>query len=110
MDLVELAESLRDRGMSLATDAQEAKAPLWSERAYAALLRVARRQEKLFTDDVRRELQEDPAHYNCWGSIYMRAIRDGVITRTAETRHSAIPSLHRHRYTVYASNIYGRPS
>lgn len=109
-DLVELAASLRDRGMSLAELGQDAKAPLWSERAYAALIRVARRQKTLFADDLRAELREPPVHCNAFGAVRLRAIRDGVIVRTSETKHSQEPIRHKHRYSIYASKIYGRPS
>lgn len=109
-DLVELAAQLRDRGTSLAALAQDGKSPCWSERAYEALIRVARRQEKLFADDLRAELREPPVHHNAFGSVWMRAIRDGVIVRTAETTHSREAIRHKHRYPIYSSKIYGRPS
>lgn len=105
-DLVELAAQLRDRGMSLAELAQDTSSACWSQRADEALIRVARRMEFLFTDDLRRELNDDPEHFNCWGSVWMRAIKVGVIERTNETRHSAIPALHKHRYPIYRSNLY----
>lgn len=105
MDLVELAEELRNRGMDLAAWAQDGKSACWSDRAFEALTRVARRQETVFTDDVRHEINDDPVHPGAWGSVWMRALRAGYIERTNETRHSAIPSLHKHRYPLYRSKI-----
>lgn len=110
MDLVDLAAQLRDRGASLAEHHADMVSPLWSERAYKALLRVARRQEKLFADDVRAELNEAPASPNAFGAVWLKAIRDGVVTRTHETIHSREPRRHKHRYFLYRSNLYRRAS
>lgn len=108
MDLVDLATHLRDRGMTLAERAEEFHTPGWGDRALAALTRIAKRQQYLFTDDLRRELKEEPAHHNAFGAVWMKALKARIIERTNETRHSSIPSLHKHRYTLYRSNLYRR--
>jgi hypothetical protein len=108
MDLIELAEVLRDRGMSLATEAQDRKVPAWSQVAYEAIVRIAERQETVHVDNVIEAGVPAPAHPNAWGSVWMKAIKNGVIERTGTVRPSADPAKHKHNYPVYRSNIHRR--
>lgn len=110
MDLIELAESLRDRGMSLAADAQEFKTPGFAEAAYAAICSVARRQETVHVDDVLRICHLKPEHPNAWGAVWLRAIRDGVIQRTGTVKPCMSDAAkHKHNYPVYRSLLHRRP-
>lgn len=110
MDLVELAEHLRDRGMALAECAQEFVSPLWSERAYAALLKIARRQHHVHVDDVLREFTEAPSHPNAWGAVWHRAIREHNLIHSGRVKPSTDPTKHKHSYPIYMSLIYRRTS
>ena len=109
-DLFDHAEQVaalrRDTGMALATAAQDAREPGWSDHAYAAILTVARRQEELFVDDVLAEITRKPAHHNAFGAVWMRAIRSGVIARTGRVKPSADPAKHSHQYPIYRSCLF----
>jgi hypothetical protein len=104
-----MAEELRNRGMSLAETKNAFLCPLWSERAYAAIVRIARRQATVHVDDVLREFTEKPSSANAWGSVYMRCIRERLIVHSGEVRPCTVdPTKHLHRSPVYASLIYKR--
>jgi hypothetical protein len=108
MDLVELAEHLRDRGMTLASNAEAFHRPEFAEVAYGAICAVARRQPTVHVDDVLRQCLIEPDHPNAFGAVWMRAIRDGVIERTGQYRKSTDPKKHAHVYPVYRSLILMR--
>lgn len=104
LDLLEYARSLRDTGMARA---QQAQGPEWSELAYAAIERVARRQVHVHIDDILQEGVPQPRHHNCWGAVWMRAIRSDVIQPTAIRRQCTVdPRKHAHQYPVYFSLIH----
>jgi hypothetical protein len=106
VDLVELAESLRERGMSLAADAQDRAAPAWADEAFNAIVKVARCQSTVFVDDVWPKVAP-PAHHNAWGAVWMRAIKGRIIEKTEKRKHSIAPRKHKHEYPVYRSLIVG---
>ena len=108
MDLVELADHLRDRGMSLAARAEDFTQPDFAQAAYMAIRAVALRQETLFVDDVLRQCLVTPSHPNAFGAVWMRAIRDGVIEPTGQRRKSSDPKKHAHQYPIYRSLIVHR--
>lgn len=98
------AKALRDVGMSRAERAQGQR---WSDIAYAAIERVARRQVHVHVDDVLREGVPPPAHFNAWGAAWLRAIRNGLIQRSNQTRPCTVdPNKHAHRYVIYFSRIH----
>jgi hypothetical protein len=99
--------ALRDTGMDLASEAQEEVSPGWSERAYQAIVTVARFRPEVHVDDVLRIFTEQPAHPNAWGAVWSRAIRDRVISRTGRVRETQDRRKHRHQYPVYQSEIFG---
>jgi hypothetical protein len=103
MDLVELASHLRDRGMSLAAEAQGME---WSDLAYDTILRIAASQPTVHVDDVLAQFSVTPDHPNAWGAVWMRAIRAGVIEHSGTVRPSSDPKKHRHQYPVYRSRAY----
>jgi hypothetical protein len=105
-DLVELAEELRERGMSLASAAQDRVEPEWSEQAFQAIVTAARRQSTVHVDDIWPKVAP-PHHYNAWGSVWMRAIKRGIIAKTDGRRHSIAPRKHKHEYPIYRSLIVG---
>jgi len=97
--------ALRDAGMELAGEAQDNADAGWGERAYRAIVAVARSQPTVHVDDVLLVFADRPEHPNAWGAIWARAIRDGVIGRTGTVRETRDPRKHRHCYPVYASLI-----
>ncbi len=97
------ALALRDDGMKRAAE----HSPRFADAAYAAIERIARRQLVLFTDDLTAELGDvKPQHPNAFGAVWMKAIRAGLIQRTAETRASADPAKHAHQYPIYFSLVF----
>jgi len=99
--------ALRNTGMAIAREAQERAAPGWAERAYQAIVGVARFRPTVHVDDVLAVFGEPPEHPNAWGSVWQRAIRDGVITPTGMLRESRDRRKHRHQYPVYRSERCG---
>lgn len=110
MDLVELAADLRNKGMSLAELAQDAKSPCWSQRYEEAIIAIARLQATVHVDDVRKIFTDDPVHPNAAGAPWMRLAKRGVIVRSGMTRPSTDPKKHRHAYPIWNSAIYRRAS
>lgn len=101
--------ALRDTGMATAAQAQERVAPGWAERAYQAIVRVARMQSTVHIDDVRRVFSEEaPSHPRAWGAVWVRAIRDRVIAPTGTVRNTTDPRKHCHPCPVYASALFGQ--
>ena len=101
------AAQLRDTGMALAIAAQDNKLPAWSELAYAAIVSLAKRQPTVHVDDVLREFPLRPDHPNAWGAVWMRAIKNGVIFRSGESRPCLTDcGKHRHVYPVYRSGLW----
>lgn len=101
------AKQRRDTGMARAAVAQEQKSPRWSEIAYAAIEAIARRQLTVHVDDVLRAGIPKPQHPNAYGAVWLRAVRNGIIQRSAETRPCTVdPAKHAHRYSVYFSRIH----
>jgi hypothetical protein len=98
--------ALRDTGMAAASEAQERDAPGWADRAYHAITIVARMRPEVHVDDVLAIFREQPAHPNAWGSVWQRAVRDGVISRTGRLRETQDRRKHRHQYPVYRSEIF----
>lgn len=109
-DLFTIAEKLRDRGMSLAVAAQDRKVPGWSDLAYAAIVRIAERQEFVHVDNVLAEFPLRPKHYNAWGQPWQRAIKNGILQATGKVKPSSDPAKHKHLYVIYRSRIYRRKS
>lgn len=109
-DLVEMAQQLRDRGMSLAELAQDAASPCWSERAYEALVAVARMSPVVHVDQVLAAFDDKPVSHNAWGSVWMRAIKAKVIVHSGRVMPSRDVAKHRHNSPIYTSLIYGRMS
>lgn len=77
----------------------------WRDRAYAAIEREARTFNELYVDNILMMFSEPPPHPNCWGAVWLKAIRNGLIERTGETLTTADRGKHRHRYPVYRSLV-----
>jgi hypothetical protein len=105
--LFDWAEHRRDVGMIEAAFAEELTGSDFGERAYAAICHVARRQCEVHVDDIIRYCTVKPSHYNAWGSVWMRAIKDGVIVKTGRVRPCVSdPGKHKHSSPVYRSGLF----
>lgn len=95
--------ALRDEGMERAAS----HSPRFVDLACAAIKRVAKRQRHVHVDDVMPECGAEPAHPNAWGAAWTRAIREGIIQRTNQTRPCKTdPKKRAHNYPVYFSLIF----
>jgi len=100
-------DSLRDAGIEQASEAQLRRDPTWANRAYAALLLLARRQPLVHIDDFLRAFPERPDRPNANAQIWVRARRNGVLVPTGDSRRCLTDSgKHSHVYPVYRSAIY----
>lgn len=102
------AKERRDAGMARAAAAQDRDTPKWSDIAFAAIERVARRQPHVHVDDILAENVPEPEHYNAWGGVWSRAIKRDIIQRSNQTRPCKRDAKkHAHASPVYFSRIYG---
>lgn len=110
-DLFSHAESAEQRkraGMKLALVAQNEKAPEWAELAYRTIVAIAQRQATVHIDDVLRADIPQPEHPNAGGSVWQRAIREGVIVHSGRVRPcTADARKNKHQYPIYTSRIFG---
>lgn len=103
------ARARRDAGMEAAAEAEDRRQPAFAVAAYAAILSVATRQATVHVDDVLTACAVRPTSPNAWGSVWKRAIREGVIVKTGRTRPCATDRRKNcHEYPVYASGLFGR--
>jgi hypothetical protein len=103
-----LALLRRNRGMGHAADAEDREQPEFAEAAYAAIRTVAEKQSTVHVDDVLAICTVAPCHYNAWGAVWMRAIRDGVIVHSGQVRPCRTDTKkNAHRSPVYRSLIRG---
>lgn len=100
---------LRDAGMVEAEFAEALTGSDFAEVAYAAICHVARRQSEIHVDDVLRFCAVKPSHFNAWGAVWQRAIKDGTIIKTGTVRPcTSDPLKHKHSSPVYRSGIFHR--
>lgn len=105
--LFDWAAEARDAGMAEAAFAETLVNPDFAEVAYAAICHVARRQAELHVDDILRFCKVKPSHYNAWGAVWMRAIKDGTIIKTGRVRPCmSDPLKHRHSSPIYLSGVF----
>lgn len=102
------AKQLRDEGMSRAMDHAERADTGWGDSAYAFLVDFARHNACFISEDVSDASKGVPAFVQpptdrAWGSVYRRAVKDGVIAQDgcgrSRRRHASICPL-------WASRIY----
>jgi hypothetical protein len=76
----------------------------WKDAAYALLINLIRRQEEINSDDVRQAADaaglDQPHHPNCWGALFGRAAKAGVIERSGFTK-STISSCHARTISIW---------
>lgn len=107
---------LKIEGMNKAAKAQDAKSEKWTVKAYRVIESVAHKQSTVHVDDVaiESEVQKlpEPENANAWGSVWTKAIRNELITRSGNVRpagenYPAHKHKHARSYPVYASLVYG---
>jgi hypothetical protein len=108
-DLFDYARRRRDRGMSIAADAEDDEQPEFAVVAYSAIRVVAERQDTVHVDDVLPLCTVKPNHPNAFGAVWMRAIRDRIIAHSGMVRPCRTDAKkNAHRYPVYRSLISTR--
>ena len=108
---LDAGRAARDAGMASAARHADRDPAVWSaEGAYAALVQLASKQPYIHTDDLAREYPPTCPRPNALGHVWMRAIKAGVIQRTAGSRPSKQPGKHAHEYRIYESGLYRAPS
>lgn len=95
---------MRDRGMALASDAQERDAPGSTDFAYRELCLIAKTKPEVHANDLTHVVLE---RFNAWGSVWQKAIRNGVIERTGRVEPCVDPKKQHHNSPVYRSLICG---
>lgn len=102
-DEYEKGKTKREFGMDLAAS----NSPVFSHLAYKAIYNLALTHPTLHIDDVLQKADvPTPKSPNAWGSVWMKAIRTGVLERTSELRPCRTDSKkHVHQYPVYKSCI-----
>jgi hypothetical protein len=107
----QLAFDLAERGAALAADKADRVIPGWSDRAFEAFKRYAKRCAFFTTEDVILASPEvpDPAEKRAWGHIALQAKKQGIIDKAgyavAKQAHS-----HRRPITSWRSNIFSPPT
>lgn len=102
-----IAEQQRDAGIAQAVAATEREHIGWTELGYAYLLRHARAHRVFTSEQVADSAQAwgliEPKSPRCWGAVYLRAARAGLIRKVG----TGI-ALRRHRSPcpLWQSNIY----
>ena len=91
----------RDIGMAKASRSEQ-----WAVAAYAAIVRLAKQQAEVHVDDVLCSFSLRPHHYNAWGAIWLKAVREGVLENTGRMRQTAHRKKHAHQYPIYRSLIF----
>ena len=88
-----LTQSLaqRDAGMSQAANHAEAVSPGWSDHAFAFLIQYAMAHDTFTSEQVTDASLSDatfepPASPRAWGSVYRRALKEGVIVMVGTGR------------------------
>lgn len=109
-DLFDWAQQRRDTGMGLAADAEDSEQPDFAQTAYLTICHLAKTLPEVHVDDVLVHCNMRPHHYNAWGAVWMRAIRDRVIERSGRSRPCRTDARkNAHQYPVYRSLIYRGP-
>ena len=108
---MDFARAQRDAGMARSLASAERATNGWGDIAYAFLLVYARTHPAFISEDVSdasktRERFPQPGTDRAWGSVYRRAVREGVIVQDgagrSRRRHASI--CPRWRSLIYAGD------
>ena len=81
---IKTGEELRNEGMKQATDHANMRYRPWSEEAYTFLLKFLQSHNEFMVEDVRKASEgivSTPPSLRAWGSIVVRAAKEGHIQR-----------------------------
>lgn len=95
---LDAARSARNHGMQVAIDHAEDRAPGWGDVAYQFLVRYAASHCRFISEDVSDASKKwgmvQPPTDRAWGSVYRKAVRNGVIAQDgvgrSRRRHASI--------------------
>lgn len=90
-------EQLKRQGMKIASESAEEKEPGWNEKAYKFLIEYIKTHEKFLAEDIRWAsvgIVPEPPSRRAWGSIIVRAAREGYIERIGYTTTNS-PKSHK---------------
>lgn len=115
MDLFDHAEAQailrRDRGMALASEAQDRAVPGFSELAYTHIFNLACEHEEIHIDLFLRTFKIKPEHPNAFGAPWQKAKRDRIIVHSGRVKACTVdPAKNSHLYPVYHSLICKVPA
>lgn len=106
------ARAARDAGMAQSLSNAERLTDGWGDIAYAFLLIYARHNQSFISEDVsgaskgRADFPQPPTD-RAWGSVYRRAVREGVIVQDgvgrSTRRHASI--CPRWRSLIYVGDV-----
>lgn len=97
----------RDIGMVEAEFAERLSGSDYCDVLYAAICHVARRQCEVHADDVIPLVKVRPAHPNCAGSVWKRAMKDGVLLGEIGRRKCATDPIKKaHVCPIYRSGVF----
>ena len=110
-DLFDFAEAQavhrRNRGMTLAADAQDRTTPGFTDLAYEHICSLARAHEEIHIDLFLRTFNIKPEHPNAFGAPWQRAKKTGIIAHSGRVKKCSVdPAKNAHLYPVYRSLIY----
>ena len=109
MDLVELADRLKENGMSMASASQDAENPGWSARCFGAIKALALNNPTIHVDQLLAAFKERPAHPNAWAAPWQRALREHIIIHSGRVAAITVDPRKRKRLApVYLSLLYRR--
>ncbi|WP_061023935.1 hypothetical protein [Bradyrhizobium sp. CCH5-F6] len=101
------AVQARDAGMIEAEFAEVLSGSSYCDALYAAICYVARRQCEVHADDVLPLVKVKPLHPNAAGSVWRRAMKDGVLLGEVGRRRCATDVVKKaHVYPVYRSGVF----
>lgn len=101
------AVRLRDVGMIEAEFAEVLSGSSYCDALYAAICQVARRQCEVHADDVLPLIKVKPSHPNAAGSVWRRAMKDGILLGEIGRRKCATDLVKKaHVYPIYRSGIF----
>jgi hypothetical protein len=109
LTLDDYAEGLaaRDAGMAEAEFAERLSGSDYCDALYAAICHVARRQCEVHADDVLPLVKVKPSHPNSAGSVWKRAMKEGVLLGEIGRRRCATDPIKKaHVCPIYRSGVF----
>lgn len=105
------ARKLRDLGMGQAIDHADRTTPAWRDMAFEFLVSFAKHHQLFISEDVsdasKEEALAQPPTDRAWGSVYIKALKFGVIARegTGRSRRRHASICPRWRSRIYEGEV-----